>query len=95
MGNIKKRHSPAFKTRVALEAIKGAEPTSAICSRYSIHPTQVNRWKNKALESLSAGFDNKSAAKEKEKDELIEELYKQIGQLKVEQDWLKKNIWIA
>jgi transposase-like protein len=95
MGNIKKRHSPAFKTKVALEAIRGAEPVSAICSRYSIHPTQVSRWKDRALESMAAGFNNKAGAEQKKKDELIEELYKQIGQLKVEQDWLKKNMGLT
>lgn len=44
---------------------------------------------------MAAGFNNKSAAKQKQKDELIDELYKQIGQLKVELDWLKKNMGIA
>ena len=95
MGNIKKRYSSTFKAKVALEAIKGADTVSAICSRYSIHPTQVNRWKDKALESMAAGFNNKAGAEQKKKDELIEELYKQIGQLKVEQDWLKKNMGLA
>ena len=95
MGNIKKRHSSAFKAKVALEAIKGADSVSVICSRYQIHPTQINRWKDKALQSMAAGFDNKSAAKEKEKDELIKELYRQIGQSKVEMDWLKKNMGFA
>lgn len=95
MGNIKKRHSPAFKAKVALEAIRGADSISVICSRYQVHPTQINRWKEKALQSMAAGFDNRSTAKEKEKDELIEELYKQIGQSKVEMDWLKKNMGLA
>lgn len=95
MGNIKKRHSSAFKMKVALEAIKGAESISALCSRYSIHPTQINRWKDKAIDSMKTGFENKSASKEKQKDELIDELYKQIGQSKVEMDWLKKNMGIT
>jgi transposase-like protein len=95
MGNIKKRHSPAFKMKVALEAIRGADSISVICSRYQVHPTQINRWKEKALQGMAAGFDNRSTAKEKEKDELIEELYKQIGQSKVEMDWLKKNMGLS
>ena len=93
MGNIKKNHSSAFKSKIALEVIKGQSPMSLICSRYNIHHTQANRWKDKALESIADGFNNRSANKEKEKDELIEELYKQVGQLKVELDWLKK-IWV-
>jgi len=95
MGNIKRKHSTSFKIKVALDLIKEKESISVICSRYSIHPTQARRWKDRALEILSAGFNNKSAAKEKQKDELIEELYKQIGQSKVEMDWLKKNMGIA
>ena len=78
-----------------MEMIREKEPASAICSRYSIHPTQANRWKARALENLAAGFDNKSSGEQKQKDELIEELYKQIGQLKVEMDWLKKKMGIA
>lgn len=95
MSNIKRKHLTSFKIRVALDLIKEKESVAVICSRYSIHPTQARRWKDRALEILTSGFDNKSAAKEKKKDELIEELYKQIGQSKVEMDWLKKNMGIA
>ncbi len=95
MGNIKRKHSAPFKVRVALELIREKEPLSIICSRYGIHPTQARRWKEQALEILTAGFSNKSDVKDKQKDKLIEELYKQVGQLKVELDWLKKNMGIA
>jgi len=92
MGNIKRKHSTSFKIKVASDMIKDKETVAAICSRYGIHPTQANRWKDKALEIMAAGFNNKSAAEQKQKDELIDELYKQIGRLKVELDWLKKNM---
>ena len=95
MGNIKRKHSTSFRIKVALDMIRQKETVAAICSRYSIHPTQANRWKDKALEIMAAGFNNKSVAKQKQKDELIDELYKQIGQLKVELDWLKKNMGVA
>lgn len=95
MGNIKRKHSTSFKIKVALEMIKEKEPVSVICSRYSIHPNLARKWKDRALEILAAGFGKRSAAEQKQKDELIEELYKQIGQLKVEMDWLKKNMGIA
>ena len=95
MGNIKRKHSTSFKIKVALDMIRQKETVAIICSRYSIHPTQANRWKDKALEIMAAGFNNKSAVKQKQKDELIDELYKQIGQLKVELDWLKKNMGTA
>lgn len=96
MGNIKRKHSTSFKIKVALDMIKEKGTVAAICSRYSIHPTQADRWKDRALQIMAEGFNNKSiAAEQKQKDELIDELYKQIGQLKVELDWLKKNMGAA
>jgi putative transposase len=96
MSNIKRRKfSAPFKAKVALEIIKDKEPASVICSKHSIHPAQASQWKDNALKSMTAGFDNKPAIEAKKKDDLIDELYKQVGQLKVELDWLKKNMGIA
>jgi len=96
MSNIKRQHSAAFKTRVVLELIKGVETISAICSKYSIHSTQARRWKEQAFSGMEANFCQKGKNFElKEKDNLIEELYKQVGQLKVELDWLKKKFETA
>lgn len=90
MGNIK--HSNSSKVKLALEMIKGAEPVSALCSRYGIHPSQAHKWKNQAIEGLEIIFSDKPNTALKEKNELIDELYKQVGQLKVELDWLKKKL---
>jgi len=93
MGNIKRKHSATFKTKVALELIREKDTLSAICSKYSIHPTQARSWKTQAMETLQSGFAATSRNSElKQKDQLIDELYKEIGQLKVELDWLKKKI---
>lgn len=95
MGNIKRKHSVEFKTKVVLELIREVDTMIAICSKYSIHPTQARRWKEKALESMQGGFngaDNSVVRELKETKELNEELFKQIGQLKVELDWLKKKV---
>ena len=91
MGNIKRKHPSSFKVKVALEMIKGAEPVTNICSKYSIHPSQAHKWKKQAVEGLQIIFTDKPVSELKEKNELIEELYKQVGQLKVELDWLKKK----
>ncbi len=92
MGNIKRQHSASFKTKVAVEMIKEIENQSTICSRYSVHPTLGRRWKDEALAAIENQFSERGRVSEaKAKDELIEELYKQIGQLKVELDWLKKK----
>ena len=92
MGKIK--HSNSTKVKLALEMIKGVEPVSAICSHYGIHPSQAHKWKIQAIEGLEAIFLGKPETAIKEKNELIEELYKQIGQLKVELDWLKKKLQV-
>jgi len=92
MSNIKRTHSAGFKAKVALELIRGIDTTAAICSRYSIHPTQAGIWKTQALNSLEQIFAGSRNDTLKQKNELIEELYKQIGQLKVELDWLKKKM---
>lgn len=91
MGNIKRKHSSSLKVKVALEMIKDTEPVANICSKYAIHPRQAHKWKNQAVEGLQIIFTDKPTTELKEKGELIEELYKQIGQLKVELDWLKKK----
>lgn len=89
---IKRQHSPEFKTTVVLDILKQEETISQICSKYSIHPTQAKMWKAKALEILKNGFSGQSIGGQiKSRDSLIEELYKQTGQLKVELDWLKKS----
>ncbi|MBU0648713.1 transposase [Patescibacteria group bacterium] len=92
MGNIKRKHSSSFKVRVALEMIKDTESVASICSKHSIHPSQAHQWKKQAVEGLLLIFTNKPKEELKEKNELIEELYKQVGQLKVELDWLKKKV---
>lgn len=92
MGNIKRQHSNSFKVKVALEMIKDAETVANICSRYAIHPSQAHKWKHQALDGLLVVFTDKIKPELKEKNELIDELYKQVGQLKVELDWLKKKV---
>jgi len=92
MGNIKKRYSASFKVKIVLELIKGIDSQATICSRYSIHPIQARKWKEQFLTGMEAQFLERGKNYEiKEKDQLIEELYKQVGQLKVELDWLKKK----
>lgn len=92
MGNIKRSHPASFKAKVALDLIKEVAPLAAIASRYAIHPTQARQWKLQMLSNLEALFSDKPSTALKEKDDLIDQLYQQIGQLKVELDWLKKKL---
>jgi len=91
---IRRVHAPAFKARVALEAIKEIKTIAELASMYSVHPTQITKWKRQALDILSAGFSEKQKKKEHDERELVQELYRQIGRLKVEVDFLKKKMGI-
>lgn len=91
MKQIKKRYSADFKAKVALEALLQTGTMAEISSKYSVHSTQITRWKNHLKDNLSEIFDDNSKSTLKCKEELIERLYRQIGQQKVELDWMKKK----
>lgn len=87
-----KAYSAAFKTKVALEAIRGDKTLAELSSAFGVHSVMISKWKAKALDGLPTLFTSgKARQQHKEQTELIEELYRQIGQLKVETDWLKKK----
>jgi transposase len=88
----RKKHSAQTKAKVALEALKGDKTTADITTKYGIHATQINHWKKAVLEIIPEAFSSKRKRKEDDQQALIEELYKQIGQLKVENEFLKKNV---
>ena len=92
MGNIKRHHAPKFKAEVALALIQETDTIAAICSKHGIHPTQAGIWKQQALAGLATIFADGPTNALRRKDQLIEELYRQVGQLIVELDWLKKKV---
>lgn len=89
--NIRKSYSSSFKVQVALSAIKEERTVAELSSHYSVHPNQIRTWKKHLKNNASSLFAKKGKRKEKENDALIDELYRQIGRLKVELDWLKKK----
>ena len=91
MKKERKRYDAGLKARVAVEAIKGQRTINEIASAYSIHPHQVTQWKKQAVEQLPEIFSNGRARSQQADEELHDQLYQQIGQLKVELDWLKKQ----
>jgi transposase-like protein len=91
MGVTRKRHPAAFKAKVALEALRGEKTIAQLSSEYGVHSNQIRQWKKKLVEELPAIFSERRRRSEKEGEELTSELYRQIGQLKVELDWLKKK----
>lgn len=91
MPGHRKRYDATFKAKVAIEAIKGQRTVNEIASMYQMHPNQVTQWKKQALQQLSEVFSNGRARADMAEEELRNQLYEQIGRLKVELDWLKKK----
>ncbi|MEL6382453.1 MAG: transposase [Cyanobacteria bacterium J06626_18] len=93
MSRKRKHYSAQFKAKVALEAVRGEKTSAELASHYEIHPTLINGWKRQLQEEASSLFDGgKSASKaESDTEAQIAELYRQIGQLTVERDFLAKR----
>lgn len=91
MVNMRKSYDATFRAKVALETVKGEHTLAELSGKYSVHPNQIRKWRKQLLESLPDLFSDRRKKIDKDTDELISELYRQIGQLKVELDWLKKK----
>ncbi len=91
MKNSRRRHGAEFKARVALEAIKGIRTINEIAAEYEVHPSQINKWKKQLLSELPGIFSSRRQKAAQDEEALRDRLYQQIGQLKVELDWLKKK----
>lgn len=87
----KRRFSASEKLKVAMEAIKEERTIAEISSQYSVHSTQISKWKKQAQEYLQAGFSNRLEISTDYYEKRLAELYQQIGKLKVENDFLKKK----
>jgi transposase len=88
---MRKKYSADFKAKVAMEAILEQKTLAELASEHNVHPTQIVNWK-KELQDRASEIFSKNASRESKAAEIKEaELYRQIGQLKVEVDWLKKK----
>ena len=88
----RKKFSSEFKSKVAIEALKGHKTINELSSEFGVHPTQVNNWKQQLVEASRSAFKGKQQGKDLAQAEAErEQLYDQIGKLKVELDWLKKK----
>jgi len=92
MVSMRRQYEAAFKAKVALEAVKGEKTIAQIASEFKVHPNQIRKWRQHLLDVLPEMFSNRRPQQEKDRDELEAELFRQIGQLKVELEWLKKNL---
>jgi transposase-like protein len=92
MRTARNRYSAEFKAKLALEVVKGERTLTEIASEAQVHPNLLMQWKRQLLDSLPAVFSDKRVKENKEQEALTDQLYQQIGQLKVELDWLKKKV---
>lgn len=89
MKKSRRKFTSAFKAQVAIEALKERESLAELSKRFEVHPNMISKWKQEFLEKSSGVFDKKS---EEETGVDPEKLYAKIGQLEVENDFLKKSL---
>ena len=91
MTTTRKQYSPKFKAKVALEAIRGERTLNQLSTQFHVHPVQIGQWRKTALEQMPELFTDGRRRKRSPDEVEKEALYEQIGRLKVELEWLKKN----
>jgi len=90
---MRKKFEAGFKARVALEAVKGEKTLAELSSQYGVHSNMIVRWKQEMLQKLPGLFDKKAERRENAQEaEKVDKLYKAVGELKMENDWLKKKL---
>ena len=91
MSKKRNRYTPEFKAKVALAALKNEETISELSARFGVHPTMINSWKRALLDGAAEVF-NKVHNSRKQSEAQVDDLYRQIGRLKVENDFLSKKL---
>jgi len=91
VGNIRKAHNGSFKAKVALQAVKGEKTLAQLSSEFGGHANQIGLSRKQLFKELPSLFSDRRKKHDKDQEDLVSELYRQIGQLKVELDWLKKK----
>ena len=88
----RRKFSSEFKAKVVLEALRERQTLEELSRRYEVHPSQITAWKKEAVSKLSVVFGNSADDSSSQREDLTEKLFAQIGQLKVENDFLKKKL---
>ncbi len=89
---MRKHHSNEFKAKVALAALKGDKTMAELSSEYEVHAAMITRWRSEAKEGLSGVFGKTDRKEVREYKGKVEDLYKTIGRIQVENEWLRKKL---
>jgi transposase-like protein len=92
MTGKRKRHSAAFKAKVALEAAKQTKTVAELAKTFQVHPVQISQWKKQLLDGVESLFRDGRRREREEGQALQAELYERIGRLNMEVEWLKKSV---
>jgi len=91
---LRRQHPPAFKAKVAVEAIKETKTIAELSSQFGVHPTQIKQWRDIMEQNGATLYNDHHQKKEREHEDLVRRLYEQVGKLQIQVDWLKKKMGI-
>ena len=91
MKRIRKKHSAAFKAKVALAAIRGDQTVAELASRFGVHPNQIHKWRKLLVDGAGSVFEPGRGGRDKADEALVSELYAKIGEIAVERDFLSRR----
>ena len=91
---MRKKFEPALKARIALEAVRGEKTLAELSSEYGVHGTQISKWKQELIQRSGEIFSKPGNYRTEDRQELADKLHKTIGEITMENNWLKKKLQI-
>ncbi len=92
MKKSRRKFNSEFKTKVVLEALQERQTLSELSQKYQLHPNQISTWKKEFIAKASSVFESADRTREKELEEEKEAIFKELGQVQCEYNWLKKKL---